>query len=72
MCQREANLACNRKKHIIPMLFEKLDSSWPPRGSLGMVFSDTLYIGLPNGILTDEKFEELLKKIMKFVTFQNE
>ena len=71
MCQREANLACNRKKHIIPMLFEKLDS-WPPQGSLGMVFPDTLYIGLPGGILTNEKFEELLKKIMKFVPPQNE
>ena len=54
------------------MLFEKLDSSRPPRGSLGMVFPDTIYIGLPDGILTDEKFEELLKKIMKFVTPQNE
>lgn len=53
------------------MLFEKLDP-WPPQGSLGMVFSDTLYLRLPDGILTNEKFEELLKKIMKFVTPQNE
>ena len=71
MCQREANLACNRKKHIIPMLFENLDS-WPPKGSLGMVFSDTRYLRLPGGILTNEKFEELLKKIMEFVPAQNE
>lgn len=71
MCQREANLACNRKKHIIPVLFEDLDS-WPPQGSLGMVFSDTLYHSLPGGTLTKEKFEELLKKIMEFVPPQNE
>ena len=71
MCQREANLACNRKKHIIPVLFEDLDS-WPPQGSLGMVFSDTLYLRLPRGILTNEKFAELLKKIMEFVPPQNE
>ena len=71
MCQREANLACNRKKHIIPMLFEKIDS-WPPQGSLGMVFPDTRYLRLPGGILTNEKFEELLKKIMKVVPAQNE
>ena len=71
MCQREANLACNRKKHIIPVLFEDLDS-WPPQGRLGMVFSDTLYLSLPDGTLTKEKFEELLKKIMEFVPPQNE
>ena len=71
MCQREANLACNRKKHIIPVLFEDLDS-WPPQGRLGMVFSDTLYLSLPDGTLTKEKFEELLKKIREFVPPQNE
>ena len=47
------------------MLFEDLDS-WPPQGSLGMVFSDIIYLRLPDGILTNEKFEELLKKIMEF------
>ena len=53
------------------MLFEKIDS-WPPQGSLGMVFPDTRYLRLPGGILTNEKFEELLKKIMEFVPPQNE
>ena len=65
MCNKEAT-ASERKKHIIPMLFEDLDR-WPPQGPLGMVFSDTLYLRLPDGILNNEKFEELSKKIMELV-----
>ncbi|XP_022780468.1 uncharacterized protein LOC111321767 [Stylophora pistillata] len=66
MCQREAKLASERKKHIVPLLFEDL-GSWPPQGSLALVFTDTLYLKLPDGVLTDIKFEELLKKIEEVV-----
>lgn len=70
MCVKEATLASEREKHIIPVLFEDLDG-WPPQGSLGMVFSDILYLKLPDGILNNEKFEKILKKIMELVRPQN-
>ena len=70
MCVKEATLASEREKHIIPVLFEDLDG-WPPQGPLGMVFSDILYLKLPDGILNNEKFEKILKKIMELVRPQN-
>lgn len=66
ICQREAKLASERKKHIVPLLFEDL-GSWPPQDSLALMFTDTLYLKLPDGVLTDIKFEKLLKKIKEVV-----
>lgn len=70
MCVKEATLASEREKHIIPILFEDLDE-WPPQGPLGMVFSDIVYHKLPGGILNNEKFEKISKKCMEFVRPQN-
>ena len=70
MCIEEARLAKVREKHIIPVLYEDLDQ-WPPRGPLATVFSDIFYLSLPGGILSNEKFEELSRKIMELVRPQN-
>ena len=66
MGQREATLAHERKKRIIPVLFEDIHP-WPPGGKLGLVFTDILYIKLPDGIIQNEKFQELLKQVRKFI-----
>lgn len=70
MCIEEATLAKEREKRIIPVLYEDLDQ-WPPQGTLGRVFSDIFYLRLRGGILSDEKFEELSRKIMELVRPQN-
>ena len=66
MCIEEAKLAKEGKKRIIAVLYEDLDP-WPPQGSLGRVFSDIFYLRLRRGLLSDEKFEELSRKIMELV-----
>ena len=70
MCIEEAALAKEREKHIIPVLYENLDP-WPPQGALGTVFSGIFYLSLRGGILSDQKFEALSRKIMELVRPQN-
>ena len=70
MCIEEATLAKEREKHIISVLYEDLDQ-WPPQGALGIVFSDIFYLRLRGGILSNQKFEELSRKIMELVRPQN-
>ncbi|ESP05272.1 hypothetical protein LOTGIDRAFT_102305 [Lottia gigantea] len=41
-CNREVNLSVNLKKPIIPLLLESCP--WPPKGSMGPIFSEYLYI----------------------------
>ncbi|KAH3853811.1 hypothetical protein DPMN_096346 [Dreissena polymorpha] len=71
-CNREVNLAVNLGKSIIPLLMEKMD--WPPKGSMGPIFSEYLFIRFfqRNGEETKEsdqrywplsKFNELLMQI---------
>lgn len=70
MCVKEATLASEREKPIIPVLFEDLDK-WPPQGPLGMVFSGIIYHKLRGGILNNETFEKISKKSMELVRPQN-
>jgi len=62
-CQREINLACDRKKLIIPVLISNCDP-WPPKG-VGPLLTGKIYIDLS----TDEKFE---KNILQLVTTINQ
>ena len=70
MCIEEAKLAKEREKHIISVLYEDLDQ-WPPQGALGTVFSDIFCLSPEGGILSDQEFEELSRKIMELVRTQN-
>lgn len=66
-CQREATLACNLKKPIIPLLFENM--SWPPEGQLALIFTTLLYIkmSVEHGKFPDTQFQEMLRKVGEFV-----
>ncbi|XP_060062568.1 uncharacterized protein LOC132543123 [Ylistrum balloti] len=41
-CNREVNLSTNLGKPMIPLLMEKM--SWPPKGSMGPIFSEYLFV----------------------------
>ncbi|XP_060592919.1 uncharacterized protein LOC132747533 [Ruditapes philippinarum] len=69
-CNREVNLSVNLGKPIIPLLMEKM--SWPPKGSMGPIFSEYLFIRFfqRNGEETKDqrywpvaKFQELLMQL---------
>lgn len=66
-CQREATLACNLKKPIIPLLFE--DMSWPPEGQLALIFTTLIYIkmSVEHGEFPDAQFQEMMRKVGEFV-----
>ena len=70
------NLSVNLNKPIIPLLMEKMD--WPPKGSMGPIFSEYLFIRFfqRSGEETKEKdqrywpipkFQELLMQLNFFV-----
>ena len=72
----QVNLAVNLNKPIIPLLMEKTD--WPPKGSLGPIFSEYLFIRFfqQGGEETNAKdkrywavpkFQELLMQLNYFV-----
>ena len=42
MFHNQVNLSVNLNKPVIPLLMEKMD--WPPRGSMGPIFSEYLFI----------------------------
>ncbi|KAK3097094.1 hypothetical protein FSP39_006291 [Pinctada imbricata] len=78
-CNREVNLSVNLGKPIIPLLVEKM--SWPPKGSMGPIFSEYLFIRFfqrPGEETKDDriwpvaKFQELLMQLNCFKVMPDE
>ena len=61
---REATLADQLKKPIIPVLFEPI--GWPPQGQLGLILSEKLYIKMlpTDGTFPEEQLEQLFNQVM--------
>jgi len=58
-CKREVNLACDRKKLIIPVIAATCDP-WPPKGEMGPLLAGKIYIDLS----TEEKFEKNIEQLI--------
>lgn len=69
-CQDEALLSREKNKHIIPVLFEKVD--WPLKMSDGTdsplqrIFANRLYINMYNQEREAEQFQKLIETIKKY------
>ena len=61
------SLADNLRKPVVPLLFEKMP--WPPAGQLSLILTKLLYVDMTQagGDIPDEKFEDLVKRIEKYV-----
>ncbi|CAH1264332.1 LRRIQ4 [Branchiostoma lanceolatum] len=70
-CQDEVVLAHTLQRHIIPVILEELQTTWPPPGPMSIPFAQLLYIDMTKCQDDDpwrgEKFEELVKYIDKYV-----
>jgi len=62
-CKREVNLACDRKKLIIPTLIGKCDP-WPPKGEMGPLLAGKIYIDLS----TEENFNKNIEQLIAAIT----
>ncbi|KAL5004109.1 hypothetical protein ScPMuIL_017565 [Solemya velum] len=69
-CNREVNLSVTLNKPLIPLLMEQI--GWPPKGAMGPIFSEYLFIRFfqrgENGTKDErfwepEKFQELLMQL---------
>ncbi|XP_033729321.1 uncharacterized protein LOC117318445, partial [Pecten maximus] len=78
-CNREVNLSTSLGKPMIPLLMEKM--SWPPRGSMGPIFSEYLFVRFfqRGGEETDDqrywpvpKFQELLMQLNMYKAMPDE
>jgi len=58
-CKREINLACDRKKLIIPILIGACDP-WPPKGEMGPLLAGKIYIDLS----TEENFSKNIENLI--------
>lgn len=60
---REATLADQLKKNIIPVLFEPI--KWPPQGQLGLILAEKLYIKMlpTDGTFADEPLQQLFNQV---------
>ena len=66
-CRREISLSDALKKPIIPLLLDNI--TWPPEGSMSLVFTQLLYIDFKDNSVTPQqlwsgsRFEKLIAKI---------
>lgn len=69
VCRKEVSLAHHLKKPLIPL---RLDSStWPPKGSMGLILTQLLYIDCTKDGMEDTwdgpKFDEIITMITKHI-----
>ena len=69
-CRREVSLADALKKPIVPLLLDPM--TWPPEGSMSMVFTQLVYIGFhkDQDVQTKwigDKFDEVIQQLDMYV-----